>query len=199
MKELASNPLVDYYIGSVHHVHGIPIDYDAVFYRKAREVAGGSDERLFEDYFDAQFEMLNALKPRVVGHLDVIRLQSDEPNRDLREMKVVWEKVVRNLKVIVEQEGLVEINTSALRKGLKEPYPMRSVCEEFLSMGGMLTLSDDSHGIVHVGTNYEKAIEYLESLEVKELYTLDGKGRDLMSQVSVRSVTLANVKESFRA
>ena len=199
MKELASNPLVDYYIGSVHHVHGIPIDYDAVFYRKAREVAGGSDERLFEDYFDAQFEMLNALKPRVVGHLDVIRLQSDEPNRDLREMKVVWEKVVRNLKVIVEQEGLVEINTSALRKGLKEPYPMRSVCEEFLSMGGMLTLSDDSHGIVHVGTNYEKAIEYLESLEVKELYTFDGKGRALMSQVSVRSVTLANVKESFRA
>jgi histidinol-phosphatase (PHP family) len=199
MKELASNPLVDFYIGSVHHVHGIPIDYDSVFYRKAREVAGGSDEKLFEDYFDAQFEMLNELKPRVVGHLDVIRLLSDEPNRDLREMKVVWEKVVRNLKVIVEQEGLVEINTSALRKGLMEPYPARSVCEEFLRMGGMLTLSDDSHGIAHVGTNYEKAIGYLESLDVKELYTLDGKGRNMNSQVSVRSVTLANIKESFRA
>jgi histidinol-phosphatase (PHP family) len=199
IKELASNPVIDFYIGSVHHVYGIPIDYDVVFYRKAREMAGGSDERLFEDYFDAQFEMLNALKPRVIGHLDLIRLLSDEPNRDLREMKGVWQKVVRNLKVIIEQGGLVEVNTSGLRKGLKEPYPTRGVCEEFLGMGGMLTLSDDSHGIAHVGTNYGRGIEYLESLEVKELYTLDGKNGDMKSQVSVRSVTLASIKKSFKA
>jgi histidinol-phosphatase (PHP family) len=199
MKELASNPLVDYYIGSVHHVHGIPIDYDVTFYRKAREVAGGSDERLFEDYFDAQFEMLNTLSPKVVGHFDLIRLWSDKPNRDLRDIKGVWEKVVRNLKVIVEQGGLMEVNSSALRKGLEEPYPTRSVCEEFLGMGGLLTLSDDSHGIAQVGTNYERAIGYLESLGVKELYALNGKGESVDSQVSVRSVTLASVKENFKA
>jgi len=93
----------------------------------------------------------------------------------------------------------MEVNTSALRKGLEEPYPTRSVCEEFLGMGGMLTLSDDSHGIAHVGTNYGKAIEYLESLGVKELYTLNGKVGGLDGQVSIRSVTLASVKESFRA
>jgi histidinol-phosphatase (PHP family) len=199
INELASNPVIDFYIGSVHHVHEIPIDYDAVFYRKAREVAGGSDERLFGDYFDAQFEMLNALRPRVVGHLDLIRLLSDEPNRDLREMKGVWEKVVRNLKVITEQGGLIEVNTSALRKGLKEPYPMRSICEHFLGIGGMLTLSDDSHGVAHVGTNYEKGIAYLESLGVKDLYTLDGKNGDLTSQVNVRSVALVSIKKSFKA
>ncbi len=199
MTELASNPVVDFYIGSVHHVHGIPIDYDKALYRKARELAGGSDERLFEDYFDAQFEMLNALKPRVVGHLDLIRLLSDNPNRNLKEVKGVWEKVVRNLKVIVAQGGLLELNTSALRKGLNEPYPTRSVCEEFLSMGGMLTLSDDSHGITHVGTNYEKGIAYLESLGVKDLYTLDRKDGKLDSKASVRSVPLASVKEILNA
>jgi histidinol-phosphatase (PHP family) len=199
MEELASNPVIDFYIGSVHHIHGIPIDYDAVFYRKAREVAGGSDENLFEDYFDAQFEMLNALQPRVVGHLDLIRLLSDEPNGDLRRMKGVWGKVKRNLKVIVDQGGLVEVNTSALRKGLEEPYPSRSVCEEFLSMGGMLTLSDDSHGIAQVGTNYEKGIQYLESLGVNELYTLEGKTGAVDGQVYIRSIALASVKESFKA
>ncbi|KAE9371495.1 histidinol-phosphatase-like protein [Stipitochalara longipes BDJ] len=199
MKEMASNPVVDFYIGSVHHVHGIPIDYDAALYQRAKEVAGGSDERLFEDYFDSQFEMLNALEPRVVGHLDLIRLLSDDPNRNLKEMNGVWRKVVRNLKVIVAQGGLIELNTSALRKGLNEPYPTRSVCEEFLSMGGMLTLSDDSHGIAHVGTNYEKGVAYLESLGVKDLYTLDGKNGEANSQVSVRSVPLTSVKETFKA
>jgi histidinol-phosphatase (PHP family) len=119
----------DFFIGSVHHVHEIPIDYDQAMFDQAREVAGGTDARLFEDYFDAQHEMLLTLKPRTVGHFDLIRLLSDEPDRDLKTFEGVWERIMRNLSVIVEQGGLVEINSSALRKGLKEPYPTRSVCE----------------------------------------------------------------------
>ncbi|KAL2076154.1 hypothetical protein VTL71DRAFT_1097 [Oculimacula yallundae] len=198
IKELASNPVIDYFIGSVHHVHTIPIDYDTVFYAKARNAAGGTDEQLFEDYFDSQYEMLNELKPRVVGHFDLIRLLSPKPNASLKEMKGVWELVVRNLRVVVEQGGLLEINTSALRKGLDEPYPMRCVCEEFLSMGGRLTLSDDSHGIEQVGTNFERAISYLESLGVQELFTLQGKGLNGTAEVGVQRILLENVKESFK-
>lgn len=123
-----ANPAVDFFIGSVHHVHEIPIDFDRTMYEKAREVAGG-EEKLFEDYFDAQAEMLLALNPRVVGHFDLIRLLSDEPNRDLKSMPGVWARVRRNLALIKEQRGLLEINSSALRKGLKEPYPGRAVCE----------------------------------------------------------------------
>jgi histidinol-phosphatase (PHP family) len=199
VNELASNPAVDFFIGSLHHVHSIPIDYDPALYAKARSVSGGSDEKLFEDYFDSQYQMLLTLKPRVVGHFDLIRLMSDLPNRDLRELKGVWERIVRNLKVIVEQGGLVEVNSSGLRKGLKEPYPSRSVCEEYLKLGGRLTLSDDSHGIKQVGTNYKKAMEYLDSLGVEVLYTLGRK--DIKAgkmSASVRKVSLRSVKESFR-
>ncbi|KAI9055136.1 hypothetical protein LZ554_000100 [Drepanopeziza brunnea f. sp. 'monogermtubi'] len=199
IQDLASDPLVDYFIGSVHHVHTVPIDYDAAFYRKARDAAGGSDERLFEDYFDSQLEMLEALKPRVVGHFDLIRLLSDEPNRSLRAMEGVWERVVRNLKLVVQQGGLLEINSSALRKGLEEPYPMRCVCEEYLKLGGRLTMSDDSHGIGHVGTNFDRAIGYLESLGVEEVFTLNGKDEAAgRVAVSVKSVALKDVKDTFR-
>lgn len=196
IKELASNPAVDFFIGSVHHVHGIPIDYDRSFYDKARSKAGGTDERLFEDYFDSQHEMLLALQPKVVGHFDLIRLLSDVKDGDLREMKDVWEKVVRNLKVVVGYGGLMEVNTSGLRKGLKEPYPMRCVVEEYLKLGGRLTLSDDSHGIAQVGTNYGKVIQYLETLGVEDLWTLDGKVDGVRTET--RSVSLKDVKGSFR-
>ncbi|KAI6712670.1 hypothetical protein PZA11_005302 [Diplocarpon coronariae] len=199
IQELAAHPAVDYFIGSVHHVHAIPIDYDAALYRQARDVAGGTDERLFEDYFDAQLEMLRVLHPRVVGHFDLVRLLSDAPNASPRRGDGVWERMVRNLRVIVDQGGLLEVNSSALRKGLQEPYPMRCVCEEFLKLGGKLTLSDDSHAIGHVGTNYGRSIEYLESLGVDEIFTLNGKdeasGR---ATVSVRSVSLQSVKETFK-
>lgn len=126
---MMQNPNVDFFLGSVHHVHEIPIDYDRTMYEQAREVAGGLDERLFEDYFDLQYEMLKELSPKLVAHFDLIRLFSDDPNRDLKTMDGVWSRIVRNLKLVQEQGGLLEINSSALRKGLREPYPTRSVCE----------------------------------------------------------------------
>lgn len=168
-------------------------------YASARTIAGGTDEKLFEDYFDLQLAMLEDIKPRVVGHFDLIRLLSDEPNADIRRFPRVWEKVTRNLKVIAAQGGLVEINTSALRKGLLEPYPKREIVETFLEMGGKLCLSDDSHGIGHVGTNYGKAIEYLEDIGVEELWCLEGKKEGREAQAcGVKSVGLRIVKETFR-
>jgi histidinol-phosphatase (PHP family) len=138
---LLAIPGTDFFIGSVHHVHEIPIDFDLAYYAKAREAAGGTDERLFEDYFDAQFQMLRTLRPTVVGHFDLIRLLSAEPDRDLRACgEGVWERVVRNLEVVVRQGGLLEVNSSALRKGLKEPYPSRSVCQ--VSRSGTETESE---------------------------------------------------------
>ncbi|KUJ16562.1 histidinol phosphate phosphatase H [Mollisia scopiformis] len=198
IKELAADPAVDYFIGSVHHVHEIPIDYDKKLYSAAREKAGGSDERFFEDYFDLQYEMLKELKPRVVGHFDLIRLLAEDPGRDLRDWKGVWEKVERNLKVIVEQGGLMEINSAGLRKGLKEPYPMRCVVEKYLEMGGMLTLSDDSHGIDQVGTCYAATIGYIESFGVVDVWTLEGKGGVSTKEVKVKKVALKSVRETFK-
>ena len=40
-------------------------------------------------------------------------------------------------------------------------------------MGGKFTFSDDSHGIAQVATNYGRGLDYLESLGVKELWTLE--------------------------
>lgn len=44
--------------------------------------------------------------------------------------------------------------------------------QEWIKMGGKFTFSDDSHGIAQVATNYARTITYLESLGVKEVWTL---------------------------
>lgn len=143
VRGLAKDPRVDFYIGSVHHVHEIPIDFDRQTYEVARQVAGGvGDLKLFEDYFDAMYIMLQDLRPRVIAHFDLIRLYSSVPNHDLKTWDTVWPKIVLALKVIIEQGGLLEVNSSALRKGLKEPYPSRSICEVwFLSFTSRITLT----------------------------------------------------------
>ena len=119
----------DFFMGSLHHVHTVPIDFDHEKYHYARDIAGGSDEQLFGDYFDSQYEMLQALKPPVVGHFDLIRLKSDDPERVWTTMPTVWEKIQRNLKYIAEYGGILELNASAIRKGMTEPYPKAEVCQ----------------------------------------------------------------------
>jgi histidinol-phosphatase (PHP family) len=119
----------DIFVGSVHHVHTVPIDYDTPLYRKARAISGGTDERLFEDYFDSQLSMLEALKPPVVGHFDLIRLKSDDPERSFTQWPCVWEKILRNLDWIAEYGGIMELNSASLRKGMSEPYPNAEICK----------------------------------------------------------------------
>ena len=129
---MAAHPKVDYFIGSLHHTAGIPIDYDGAMYASAKDACGGTEEALFSRYFDEQLEMLEGLRPKVVGHFDLVRLLSQDPGRDLRSevaMRVIWEKVVRNLEVVRGFDGWLECNTSALRKGLAEPYPGRGIAE----------------------------------------------------------------------
>ena len=120
---------LDLFIGSIHHVHTIPIDYDRGLYLKARERSGGTDEQLFEDYFDLQYDMLQALRPPIIGHLDLIRLLSDDKDVALANFKGVWQRISRNLDFIAQYGGVIELNSAALRKGMKEPYPQMAICK----------------------------------------------------------------------
>ncbi|KAI2618033.1 Polymerase/histidinol phosphatase-like protein [Hypomontagnella submonticulosa] len=173
VKELAAHRSVDYFIGSLHHINGIPIDYDSTYYARAVESAGGTEQVAYEAYYDQQHAMLAALHPRVVGHFDLVRLLSSTPERNIRsEWPGVWQRIVRNLSLVASYGGLLECNSSALRKGLSEPYPSCEIAEEWLRLGGKFTLSDDSHGIAQLGTNYAGALDFLAGLGVQNLWML---------------------------
>lgn len=41
----------------------------------------------------------------------------------------MWQKVLRNLDFIAGYGGVVELNSSAVRKGMSEPYPQAEICK----------------------------------------------------------------------
>lgn len=170
--QLLSTHALDTLVGSVHHVHGLPIDYDSAQYARARTASGGSDERLFEAYFDAQLEMLRAVRPPVVGHFDLVRLKSAEPDRGLDDLPGVWERVRRNLECVLSYGGVLEVSSAALRKGLAEPYPGEEVCRLWHEMGGKVVMSDDAHEVGHVGGGYPRLVDYLKACGFKEVWCL---------------------------
>ncbi|GLA70852.1 histidinolphosphatase [Aspergillus tubingensis] len=190
IEESLSRHPFEFFMGSVHHTLTVPIDYDRPLYEKARTLAGGTDELLFEAYFDEQLDMLKQVKPVVVGHFDLIRLKSDDPDRSFQQYPRVWEKILRNLDYVAGYGGLLEVNSAALRKGMKEPYPNGEICQEFLARGGRFCLSDDSHGLEQVGLNFHRVVPFLEQVGVSKLHYLGlgegGGGGDDDAPVDVR-------------
>ncbi|XP_068701838.1 uncharacterized protein [Montipora foliosa] len=160
---------LDYLVGSVHHVDGIPIDCGLEQFEKAEELVGGTEEVMCR-YFDHQFRLLEEVSPEVIGHFDLIR--AHRPEFEFSDM--IWEKIVRNINFGISYGALFEINTSGAspNKKLQFPYPHRNVLEHMLKSGAKLTLSDDSHGIGDVGFWYDCLPQFLKDNNVSELYYL---------------------------
>ncbi|KAK9463547.1 polymerase/histidinol phosphatase-like protein [Lipomyces oligophaga] len=166
----------DMFVGSVHHVKTVPIDFDRALWEQAMQASGGTPEALYSAYFEEQYEMLINLHPPVVGHFDLIRLfdTSDSSKSPIASRwPRVWDKVTRNVEIVVEYGGLFELNSAAIRKGWTEPYPRSDIVKLILEKGGKFCFSDDSHGLAQIGLNFHKVFEYIISMGITEIYYLD--------------------------
>ncbi|GAA6023704.1 hypothetical protein JCM11491_005279 [Sporobolomyces phaffii] len=171
----ASAASIDYVVGSVHHCDELPIDFDQPRFDHVVSLQPSPDRRarfahLFAQYFDRQYELIDRLRPEVVGHFDLCRLYY--PETDFRQFPDVWQKIRRNIDLAVSYGALFELNASAFRKGWTTGYPGAEVFDAILESGGRFTLSDDSHGPHAVGLHYDRAYAYLRDRRVQQLWQL---------------------------
>lgn len=149
----------DYIVGSVHHVENMPIDYSREEYQQAAASLGGLDE-LYCRYFDEQYNVLQTLKPAVVGHFDLIRIFDDDYEERLGRPEIK-QRIERNLDLVRHLGLILDYNLRALHKGAKEPY----VCEAILAMARERRIAvvpgDDSHGVGSIGVYMDEAIRNL--------------------------------------
>ena len=124
--------IIDLVVGSVHHVHSIPIDFDRATFDRAVAAQAGDDhasrlQNCFCAYLDAQYDLLTSLRPEVIGHFDLCRLYT--PNADLHNRAETWQRVKRNVEFAIDYGALFEVNASAFRKGWTSAYPGPDVLE----------------------------------------------------------------------
>ena len=123
---------VEFLVGSIHHVNGIPIDFDEPTYERAlascsAENEGNAQEAFLSAYFEAQYELLQRFKPEIIGHFDLCRLFC--PSLRFRDRPLVWEKIERNIRYAVDYGALFEVNAAAFRKNWNTAYPGQDVIE----------------------------------------------------------------------
>lgn len=158
MQQIRDQYALDYIVGSVHWVNGIIIDYTRAWFDDAVDACGDL-EGLALQYYDTVAEMITALRPEVVGHLDLLRRYGgDDPTL---EAPAVRERAQQVLALIKEHDAILDINTAAYRKGLPTPYPAPWLLEAARYQGIECCFGDDAHRASEVGAGIPEARDYL--------------------------------------
>jgi histidinol-phosphatase (PHP family) len=162
----------DYVIGSVHFVGEHAVDHPDY------DIWGRGDppERVWRRYFEWLGEAAASGLFDVLAHPDLVKVwgpQRPWPQKDLRFFYEVA------MEPIAESGVAVEVSTAGLRKPVGELYPSRALLEMVLDAGNPLVLSSDAHEPGDIGRDYERALEVLDDLGVRELATFDRRQRRL--------------------
>lgn len=148
---------LDYVVGSVHHVGGECVDFSKQDYERIAGRFGGL-VRMYAAYFDAQLDMMQTVKPEVVGHFDLIRLHDADYPQTLAEPEI-WSRIMRNLEWIRDAGAILDINARALLKGWSEPYVCAPILDAAARLGIGVAYGDDAHGVDDVGCGFARVEE----------------------------------------
>lgn len=167
------SPTFDYFVGSVHYVEELQIDGPIPAFTEALEACGGP-EALAVRYYETVAEMIEALHPPVVGHLDLIRKNLSGAGLTLQALDTERVKAAAEnaLEAARAHNAILDLNTAGWRKGLGEPYPAPALVQRAHAMGVPFCFGDDSHRPSDVGAGVAEARRYLLRLGVPTVTVL---------------------------
>jgi len=173
LANLLDDTELDYVVGSVHFLGDQAVDHDGY---DIWETHAHRPEEVWRRYFDTLGEAARTGLFDILAHPDLVKVwgpQRPRPEGDLRRF------YDRAMDGIAETQPAIEVSTAGLRKPVGELYPATAFLEMCLEAGCPVTLSSDAHEPAHVGYGYERALEVLDSLGVRELAVFSGRERRL--------------------
>ena len=145
----------DFIIGSSHICHGKDPYYPGFF-------AGRSEEAAYREYFTSILENVKKYNCfDVYGHLDYVVRYGPNMDREYTYEKYrdVLDKILTTL---IEKEKGIEINTSGLKRGMRDLHPCLDILKRYRELGGeIVTVGSDAHSPEDVAAHFDRAAEAL--------------------------------------
>jgi len=68
------------------------------------------------------------------------------------------------LKVLIDKEKGLELNTGGIKKGMKDFHPCMDILKRYRELGGeIITIGSDSHDTAHIAEHFDRAAEVLQA------------------------------------
>ena len=182
----------DYMVGSVHFLAGWPIDGPRELFEEVVKHYGDI-ERTAIAYYEKVGEMVAALRPEVVGHLDLVR--KNAPSNEAVDTPAIRRAAERALEIIKAHDCILDLNTAGYRKNLVWPYPAPWLLQAAHAAGIGFCFGDDAHSPHQVGDGMEAAHTYLTHHGILEIQTLTKRG----GRLSRRTIPLGPLGDADMA
>lgn len=191
------SPAFDYMVGSVHFINGYSIDGPRELFDKAVESCGGLVE-LAVEYYRQVAIMVETLRPDIVGHFDLYKLNIWKHEASTTMYKTcgffphpaITLAARHALEAIRAYDCILDLNTAGWRKGLPYPYPWpaETLCARRMNIP--FCFGDDSHRAEQVGDGIARAREYLLKFGINTITVLTKEERTVNAPVMRRVVSL---------
>jgi histidinol-phosphatase (PHP family) len=135
-----------------------------------------SAEDVWRRYFDAIAAAARSGLFDIIAHPDLVKYWSDRHRTPAGDLRRYYEPAVEG---IAEAGVAVEVSTAGLRKPAGEIYPASAFLEMCVDAQVPVALSSDAHRPEDVGADYERALELLERVGVRELSVFERRVRRL--------------------
>ena len=167
----------DYVVGSVHFLRDEALDLHGEPDWEAWDVwRSGDPDKVWARYFETLGEAARTGMFDILAHPDLVKVWGSGVPRPDGDPRRFYERAMDG---IAASDVAIEVSTAGLRKPVREIYPAADFLEMCLDAGRPVALSSDAHLPDQVGFEYERALDWLDGLGVRELAVFEGRSRRL--------------------
>ena len=159
----------DFIIASSHICNGKD-PYYPDFYE------GRSEEDAYREYFSSIIDNIKKFKNfDVYGHLDYVVRYG--PNKDAAYTYEKYQDLLEEiLKLLIEEEKGLEINTGGLKRGLRDLHPATAILKRYRELGGeIITVGSDAHNPENLTNEFNRAAQVLTECGFKYYTTFENR------------------------
>lgn len=173
----------DYWIGSVHYLHGTKtgryyeIDFRPQDLRDCIDNDFDGDALAAVEAYFASVEKVAALKPTILGHIDLIKKLN--ANGDFFDEEDPRYKAAagKALRAAYENNCLLEVNTGGVYRGYrKDFYPGPQLLADWAKLGGKVIITADAHVTAALTFGYDEAAAACKAAGLTSVEVLTGNG-----------------------
>ncbi|MFX0017752.1 MAG: histidinol-phosphatase HisJ [Promethearchaeota archaeon] len=170
---------LDYILGSVHILQGkgqiFAIDDNRFLknYELYESITG-----IYLDYYHTLQKMIKSIEFDfdIISHFDLPKKFNKEPENS----ELIDEQVVKILELVKKKNLTIEINTSGLRKQIKEQYPSVKIMKEIYELDIPILLGSDAHHPNELGFNFNNTIKLLKEIGFEQLAYFEKRKRSFI-------------------